>query len=227
MPVYQRSKIRFESSRLSQETGRCVTMAEFDCSPPPAGRETTFNYEREVAPMINPQYLQRGELRGLLAGAANAGETLDSATLLTDLAVNFNFKNFSIDEVNLPPDWRNGSRCFTVLLGYQVLYNVWEIRAIAAEQFTAGATTWPKDDVVATFRILVPDTYTFRRDYRWNPECCMGDRRIKDPDIAGPFPKRFYIGITVPPYWRLKPEWNLWPGVEYKYKDEEEEEEDD
>jgi hypothetical protein len=219
MATYQRSKIKFESKTVQSESGRCIGMFEIDCIPPPAGAERTFVYEKEAAPMIQQHFMQAEELAGLLAGAAKPGEIVDSAILLEDLAAQFGFTNLVIDEKNLPLIWKNGSLCFTVTVSYMVLYMVWEIKATAAEQFTDGTTTWPKDDTVATFRIMVPHSYTFRRDYQWNPGCCMSDRRIKEPDIHGPFPA-YYLDIRLPRFWKSKPGWDLWPRIEFKDKDD-------
>lgn len=205
---------------LHQESGRCIGMFEIDCSPPPTGSEREFVYEKEAGPMIQRQYMQAGELAGLLAGAAQPGETLNSATLLSDLATQFGFTNLAIDEKNLPPNWKNGSLCFTVTVSYMVLYTVWEIKATAAEQFTAGGTTWPKDDTVATFRIMVPQSYTFRRDYQWNPGCCSNDPRVREPDIEGPFPNPYDFDLPLPPYWFEKPGFDLSPRVKYNKKDD-------
>jgi hypothetical protein len=220
MANYQRGKIKFECKTVQQESGRSIGMFEIDCTPPPTGAEKTFVYDKEATPMIQQQFMQADELAGLLAGAAEPGETLDSIILLSDLAKQFTFNNLPVDEKNLPNTWRNGSRCFTVTVSYMVLYTVFEIKATAAEQFSNGNTTWPKDDVVATFRILVPFSYTFRRDYQWNPACCMGDRRIKEPDIEGPFPTPHYIDFPLPPSWKSKPGWSISPRIEYKDKDD-------
>jgi hypothetical protein len=220
MPVYQRGKIKFESKRLHQESGRWIVMFEIDCIPPPNGGERTFVYDKEVAPMIHQQFMQAGELSAMLAGAANPGETLTSASLLTTLATNFNFGNLTIDETNLPAAWRNGERCFKVTVSYIVDYVAWEIKATAAEQFTVGADMYPKDDMVASFRILVPKNYDFRREYLWNPGCCFGDPRRKESETAGPFPKIYEFDLILPDKWKWKWDWRLSPGLEYKYKDE-------
>lgn len=220
MANYQRSKIKFESTKVQEESGRCTAMFEIDCSPPPAGSERTFVYEKEAAPMIQQRYMQAGELAALLAGAANPGEALDSAALLSDLGKQFNYTNLAIDETNMPNAWKNGSLCYTVTVGYVVLYAVWEIKATATETFTAGTDTFPQNDVVATFRILAPQSYTFRRDYRWNPECCMGGKRIKEHETAGPFPISYYLDIELPLHWKYKYGWELWPKIEYKPKDD-------
>ncbi len=227
MATYQRGKIKFESTRLHQESGRWIVMFEIDCIPPPNGAQRDFVYETEAGSLIQQQYMQGGELGALLNGAAQQGESLDSVMLLSDLATNFNFANLTIDVGNMPPNWRNGSRCFKVTVSYIVDYVVWEIKATASEQFTSGADTYPKDDVVASFRIMVPKSYDFRRSYQWNPGCCLGDPRIKESETAGPFPKTYYIDLQFPPKWYWKPEWDLSPRLEYRYRDKDKDKEKD
>jgi len=222
MATYRRGKINFESKRLGIESGRYVAMFEIDCVPPPNGMEKTFTYEKEIGPMIQQRFMQATELNATLTGAANPGETIDSARLLTDLAQNFNFAKLTIDEKNLPPGWRNGERCYTVTVSYIVDYFVWEIKAVAAEEFRSGNETYPKDDMVASFRIMVPHLYDFNRSYKWNPECCSETPQRRTSDTAGPFPKLNIFEWDVPDKWKFKPKWGLELKGEYNYKKDKE-----
>jgi hypothetical protein len=211
-------KVKIEENNVGTDSGRWIVMYEFDCAPPPTGSEKTYNFDKGAGPMVLNQYIQAREMIALLEGANTPTHANDSAGILSEIQNNFGYQDLQIDEKNLPPGWKNGERCYKVMLSYRVKYDIIEIKATAAQQFTSGTDTYPAGDTVATFRILVPKQYEFMRSYQWNPECCNEVPKAKNSDLAGPFPELILIRWGLPQNWRDKPNFGLELDWWYKYK---------
>jgi hypothetical protein len=191
MPVFNRGKIKFETTKVKNEDGRMVAMFELSCLPPPTGSETHFNYSAKALPVFIQRYLQPQEMPAMLAGAKLDTETaLTEKTLADDLAKAFSFNAVDIDITNVPAEWSQNVDCYKVTVGYIVSYDVYEIKATSTEDFKTGFVEYPKDDTVATFRIAVPARYYFARYFTWNPECCPGKTAVSRPmETNGLYPE--------------------------------------
>lgn len=227
MPSFTRGKLKFESTLIKNEEGRIVNMFELSCTPPPTGSETNFNYTTSVRPFVQQRYLQPHEVSALLEGALMPGEiALTSEALMDDIASRLSFNSLEIDTTKIPAAWHQGVDCYKVTVGYVVVYDVYEIKAVCTEDIKVNNVDYPKDDTVASFRIYTPSQYRFIRYFTWNPECCPNKEPVlRAQEITSFYPEKEGYKLQLNPEkwdinpWKFPGKWQDYPN--YYYPNEE------
>lgn len=196
---------------------------DWDCFPRPRGRVKEY-VKPEAAPVLVIRgFLQPEEVDRLTQAARTSpAEALTWSGLLADLGRVFDFQPFPYGLTGVPDAWRQAEECYDTFVSVQATYLVYEItaRAITALQF--GPVSYPADDVVASLRILKPDSYSFVRRFTFNPRCCPG-RTPQDrlPEFAGLTFRR-----QIPPVdierWELRPRLRFRPRLDFDFSFDEE-----
>ena len=125
----------------------------------------------------------------------------------------------TINLQDVPQQWRVVVPCHDIVISVVVQSVILRIDAIASEDITEGAVTWPKGDSLASFRIIVPDRYKFVKHKTRNVNCCPlaeGETLPKyDPEDSSWNGNNFnpFGGMIIEP---LTPEWG-W-GLEYDWR---------
>lgn len=220
MPQFTRGKVEFEHQTVDTIIGSADAVETFSCFPPPAGRRTGHNPVLRYEPFLTKGHLQTAEISRLETHAANAGETLAIAALITQIKTDFQMTALTIDLATVNQAWRRVERCFDRTISCVVQSKVVRITAIATSPLTVGAVTWPMNDVIAQFQIVVPDRYRFIRSKIRNLNCCPleeGEQPPRYDPEEGSWSAHSFVELSIE--FEYEPKWKLDWGLKYKYED--------
>ncbi len=185
----------------------------YDCHPEPGGANRKFPLEDDLLDdQFDPKFLQGRERSQMLEGVRKSNEArLADDKLLAKVLedVQSMFKEDRVKKIDLksiPKNWKSVQPCLQKTISVQLYLWTFEIQARAAKEVKLGGETFPKGDLVASFRLAIVHGYRFVRHIEANPKCCDGGAIMlpkggidefseKFPKIEIQLPK----GIKVPP----------------------------
>lgn len=159
----------------------------YDCHPTPGGSSRRFPLDDDLLDdVFDPRFLQGGERKKMLEGARKADEkTLTEDELLAKILKEIKesqneFRVKDVDLKGIPKKWKGVQPCVTKTISVKLHYWTLQLQAKAAKDLKLDGETFPKGDVVASFRYIIPTRYQFLLLTEGNPKCCQGDQLPKD-----------------------------------------------
>lgn len=235
MPHYTRGNIKFVHKTAGTIEGSEDVVEMFSCFPPDKGTRQGANPVLKYVPFQPKKFLQPEEIKRIKKFAAKTGETLSIKQVQQELIAAFKIKPLLIDLKKIPQKWRKPDKCADVKITVQVRSKILTIDATASKDLTLDKITWPKGDSLASFRIIVPDQFKFRRHKAHNEKCCP----LKDGEKAPEYSPRnddwsepqfveysgYKIKFGLKAEYRMNPDWmKNFGGLKYTPVDPEEDE---
>lgn len=227
MATFSIGKAEFSFERKETLREAITNMFSRTCSPPPAGTRTQYVYSTDLHPHWLLSHFQPHETTAVLVASGLAG--LDNLLARVETEIPNYVPLTKFRESNIPDKWLEKSACYDTTIGVQVEYDVYEITAKAREVISIGNLQYPVGDTLGVFRMARPVGYFFTRIFKWNPDCCNMDERVREMEVSVRFPgyaeikkemNGFRIGIELD--WSKEYRWNELLKIPYRLPDEEE-----
>lgn len=213
MPNFEKGKLVFQSQRVGELVSAGDIFEEYECHPPPSGTVRRSNPALTHQPVMLSAYLQPDEGARIVEGT---GAT-DFLNLNTEVFAALGFRPLTANTQPVPPSWRAVRPCYKSTIVLVFLIGAYRVDVTAKAAATIGGISYPAGDIVASYRVLSPDRWSFQLRHEFDPRCC--DKAPEHPPHTNS--TDWY---PLPPWeWKSGLDWNhldgfrLSPG--YRYED--------